>query len=72
MISTDLVNMLISYYRMSSLYNERNKIKDTCETIVDKLKDVDYIKQSSNGEDFEIIQSDNSRVPKNARTFLDM
>lgn len=72
MISTDLVNMLISYYRMSSLYNERNKIKDTCETIVDKLKDIDYIKQSSNGEDFEIIQSDNSRVPKNARTFLDM
>jgi hypothetical protein len=37
MISTDLVDMLISYYRMSKMYNEKSQIKDDCEAIVDRI-----------------------------------
>ena len=49
MISSDLVNMLISYYRMSKMYNEKSKIKDDCEAIVDRLETQEYVEQSSGG-----------------------
>lgn len=37
-ISPDLVQIITNYYRMSKAYEEKSKIKDTCETIVDLIK----------------------------------
>ena len=37
-ISSDLVNILTNYYKMSQYYKERVAIKDDCETIVDFLE----------------------------------
>lgn len=37
-ISSDLINIVTNYYRMSAYYAERVKIKDDCETIVDFLE----------------------------------
>ena len=72
MISSDLVNMLISYYRMSKMYNEKSKIKDDCEAIVDRLETQEYIEQSSGGQDIETIRGEKSNSFKTARQFLDM
>lgn len=69
-ISTDLVDMLISYYRMSSLYSEKSKIKDTCETIVDKFEKDQFLKRS--GNDITKVEGKDSNTFKYARQFLDM
>jgi hypothetical protein len=37
-ISSDLVNILSNYYKMSAYYKEKVAIKDDCETIVDFLE----------------------------------
>ena len=72
MISSDLVNMLISYYRMSKTYNEKSKIKDNCEAIVDRIENSIYIKNSQNGGGVEEILGKDSNSFKAARKFLDM
>lgn len=70
LISTDLVDMLISYYRMSALYSEKSKIKDTCETIVDKFEKDQFLKRS--GDDVTKVEGKDSNTFKYARQFLDM
>ena len=70
MLSTDLIDMLISYYRMSALYSEKSKIKDQCETIVDKFEHDQFLK--GNGENQTKIEGKNSNTFKYARQFLDM
>lgn len=69
-ISTDLVDMLISYYRMSALYSEKQKIKDDCETIVDKFERDSFLKHS--GPDVTKVEGKDSNTFKFARQFLDM
>lgn len=69
-ISTDLVDMLISYYRMSALYSEKQKIKDDCEVIVDKFEHDEFLKHS--GNDVTKVSGEKSNTFKYARQFLDM
>lgn len=69
-ISTDLVDMLISYYRMSALYSEKQKIKDDCEIMVDKFEQDSFLKHS--GSDVTKVEGKDSNTFKYARRFLDM
>ena len=72
MISSDLVNMLISYHKMSKAYSEKTKIKNDCEAIVDKLKDSEFFEHSYLPREKTLIQGEESNTYQAARQFLDM
>lgn len=67
-ISSDLVNILSNYYKMSSYYKEKLAIKDDCETIVDFLRNrgIKRKKYIFFGEETD------SRVYTTAQKFLEM
>lgn len=73
-ISSDLVNILSNYYKMSAYYKEKVQIKDDCETIVDFLHSRDdkraktQFKNNNSGDD----ENDESRTTKASRKFLEM
>ena len=58
-ISSDLINMVISYYNMSATYSEKLKIKDDCEAIVDWMERSKFDvgeKSLKNGKDSNTYQ----------------
>ena len=50
---------------MSALYSEKSKIKDTCETIVDKFEKDQFLKRS--GNDVTKVEGKDSNTFKYAR-----
>ena len=69
-ISSDLVNILSNYYKMSAYYREKVAIKDDCETIVDFLE---QRKTKSTKTRFKKGKnSDKSRLFNAAEKFLEM
>ena len=69
-ISSDLVNIVTNYYKMSSYYAERVAIKDDCETIVDFLE---QRKTKSTKTHFKKGKNkDKSRLFNAAEKFLEM
>lgn len=69
-ISSDLVNILSNYYKMSAYYKEKVAIKDDCETIVDFLE---QRKTKSTKTRFKRGKNkDKSRLFNAAEKFLEM
>lgn len=69
-ISSDLVNILSNYYKMSAYYKEKVAIKDDCETIVDFLE---QRKTKSTKTRFKKGKNkDKSRLFNAAEKFLEM
>lgn len=71
-ISRDLVNIVASYYMMSTKFDERQKIKDECETIVDYIKDLSVNSSSGLTKKKKGGKESESRMYKQARQLLDM
>ena len=69
-ISSDLVNILTNYYKMSQYYKERVAIKDDCETIVDFLEQRQT--KSSKTRFKKGKNKDKSRLFNAAEKFLEM
>ena len=70
-LSSDLLEILCSYYNMSYKYQEKSKIKDTCETLLDMLRNQKFLERSQ----FATIATggtyDISNTYEMARTFLE-
>ena len=76
-ISADLIGIVCEYYRQAYRYSEKQKIKDSCEAIVDMMEDRSYqttnrfsVKKKSNKS--TSTNGTDSNTAKVARKFLDM
>lgn len=74
-INRDLVGITLGYYAMSSRYNEFSKIKDECETILDYVEGLNFIRNKKVREDGgitqETVSGSESNTYKSIRNLLD-
>ena len=74
-ISSDLVNIITNYYKMSCYYDEKVRIKDDCETLVDFIrsqKSKSSTQYSDNNADKSAVQNKENNTSKAAEKFLEM